>query len=157
MAMEWKIRYDASMLESAREALLVLLASAGTVISLYFTALAYRWVTPDSASIPAFCRMGEQTCATVIDSPRARMFGLPNSLLGLLYYAGLLTLLGSGRLGSPPWIWLALITSAGTVGLGAFLTYSLLFLTRIPCRLCFTSHAINLVLFILLLRDSSFL
>ena len=35
--------------------------------------------------------------------------------------------------------------------LGAYLTYSLLFVTRVNCVLCFTSHAINRVVFVILL------
>jgi hypothetical protein len=38
----------------------------------------------------------------------------------------------------------------GTVALGVFLTTSLLFITRVPCVLCFTSHALNLMLAVLL-------
>ena len=47
----------------------------------------------------------------------------------------------------------SLLASLVTVLLGLFLTYSLLFLTRVPCVLCFTSHAINVVIFVLLLLE----
>ena len=43
--------------------------------------------------------------------------------------------------------------SVATVLLGIYLTHSLIFRTRIPCRLCFTSHGINAVIFLLLLAE----
>ena len=53
---------------------------------------------------------------------------------------------------------LVLLGASGvTVLLGLYLTYSLLFVTRVNCVLCFTSHAINVVLFVMLLwRQSRF-
>jgi len=44
-----------------------------------------------------------------------------------------------------------IIVSATAVGLGLFLTYSLLFVLRVRCVLCFTSHVVNLALFGILL------
>ena len=38
-----------------------------------------------------------------------------------------------------------------TVALAVYLSYSLLFVTRVPCVLCFTSHGINTVIFLLLI------
>lgn len=128
-----------------------LLAVLGLVISTYFTAVAYRWVAPDAAWIPSFCRLGERTCATIVDTPRARVFGLPNSVLGQGWYMTLLVSAAAGSLSHPQWWWALLAASAATVLLGAFLTWSLLFITRVPCRLCFTSHAVNLAIFLLLL------
>ena len=40
-----------------------------------------------------------------------------------------------------PWRWAYLAGAGLTVLVGAYLTYSLLFVTRVPCKLCFTSHA----------------
>lgn len=44
-----------------------------------------------------------------------------------------------------------LATSGVTVALGLFLTYSLLFVLRVRCVLCLTSHLVNLGLFIMIL------
>ena len=123
----------------------------GFGISSYFTGVAYHWVRPDTRWIPAICRMGEQTCATIVFTPRARVFGLPNSVLGQVFYATLVVVAVSGALGEPlvRLIWLSF--SGVTVLLGLYLTYSLLFVTRVNCVLCLTSHAINLVLFVILL------
>ena len=130
---------------------LVGLCLFGFGISSYFTGVAYHWVAPDTRLIPAFCRMGEHTCATIVFTPQARVFGVPNSLLGQLYYATLAIVAVAGGLDEPS-IGLVLLGFSGvTVLLGAYLTYSLLFVTRVNCVLCFTSHAINFVVFAILL------
>ena len=127
------------------------LCLVGFGISSYFTGVAYHWVRPDTRWIPAFCRMGEQTCATIVFTPQARVFGVPNSVLGQLFYATLAIVAGTGGL-DEPLIRLVVFGASGvTVVLGAYLSYSLLFVTRVNCVLCFTSHAINLMLFVNLL------
>ena len=130
---------------------LTALALLGLLISTYFTAISYRWVEPSAAWIPSFCRMGEKTCATIVFTPRARLFGVPNSLLGQVYYVALLAGLWGGFLFSRPAFFLYLSASLLTVLVGVFLSYSLLFITRVPCTLCFTSHAINAMVLVLLL------
>lgn len=126
------------------------LAAAGLLISSYFTAVAYRWMRPDARWIPPFCRLGEATCASIVFTPAARVFGVPNSLLGQIYYATLLVGVPSGALDDPrmrmAWLAAALVT----VGLGAYLTWSLLFVIRVACALCFASHVINAAIFGLL-------
>ena len=78
------------------------------------------------------------------------MFGLPNSVLGQVFYVALVIGALTG-LFEYDVLNLYLLASVVTVVLGMYLTYSLLFLTRVPCKLCFTSHFINLVIFIMLL------
>jgi len=84
-------------------------------------------------------------------SPRARVFGLPNSLLGQLFYLAILAAVFADLIFLKPYIWLFLSAGLLTVLLGIYLTYSLLYLTRIRCVLCFTSHAINGIIFLILL------
>lgn len=127
------------------------LAAVGLCIATYFTAVAYRWIRPDTRWIPAFCRMGEQTCASIVFTPRARVFGLPNSVLGQVFYVALLAGAPLGLLDLPRLYMLFVGASLVTVGLAVFLTYSLLFVTRVRCVLCLTSHGINTVIFLLLL------
>lgn len=131
--------------------ILVGLCLVGVAISSYFTGVAYHWVRPDTRWIPAVCRMGEATCATIVFTPRARVFGVPNSVLGQIFYVILAFAALTGALDATlPWR-LLLAASLGTVLLGIYLTYSLLFVTRVNCVLCFTSHAINGLIFVLLL------
>ena len=126
------------------------LAALSFLISSYFTAVAYRWIKPDANWIPSFCRMGEQTCASIVFTPRARVFGLPNSLLGQVFYLALMAAVVGDFLYTKPFVYVYLLASLVTVLLGMYLSYSLLFITRVPCKLCFTAHGINLVIFILL-------
>ncbi len=131
--------------------LISILAALSFLISSYFTAVAYRWVNPNAGWIPSFCRMGETTCASIVFTPRARVFGLPNSLLGQVFYLALIAAVVGDFLFTKPLVYFYLLASLVTVFLGMYLSYSLLFITRVPCKLCFTSHAINLAIFILLL------
>ena len=128
-----------------------LLAALGLAISSYFTAVAYRWTTPDVRWIPSFCRLEERTCASVVFTPSARVFGPPNSLLGQAFYAALLAGAAFGRLGDPCLWWFYLGASLATVGIGVYLSHALLFVLRVPCPLCFVSHGINAVICGLLL------
>ena len=106
---------------------------------------------PDAAWIPAFCRMGEQTCASIVFTPGARVFGLPNSVLGQVFYAALLVGAPLGLLDQPLLLALYRAGSLVTVALAIYLSYALLFVMRVPCPLCFASHGINAVIFVLLL------
>lgn len=134
--------------------LIALLSALGLLIATYFTALAYRWVQPDAVWVPHFCQLGEESCAAIVFTPRARLLGVPNSLLGQLYYLSLLLAAGGGMLGQTGLLQALLAASALTVAMGAYLTYSLLFVTRVNCRLCFASHAINLALLVLLVATT---
>jgi uncharacterized membrane protein len=126
------------------------LAVVGLVISAYFAA-AYHKLEPNiDRFIPRFCRIEPATCTSVLQSPQARLFGLPNFDLGILYYTGLL---GSAVL---PMLWKQLfgvlfLGSIITVVTGFYLSYVLVFRLRIRCMLCFLSHAVNLLIFFFLL------
>ena len=131
--------------------LLLSLTVVGLLISTYFTAVAYRWIRPDVRWVPSFCRMDEQTCASIVFTPQARVFFVPNSLLGQLYYVGILFGVVFGWIGgSAPSPVSYVAASALTVCLGLYLSYALLFVNRVACPLCFTSHGINLAIFLIL-------
>lgn len=133
-----------------------LLAAVGLAIASYFTAVAWRWTAPDARWIPALCRLEERTCAAIVFTPSARVFGPPNSLLGQVFYAALLAGAACGRLADPG-LWPFFFgASLVTVCLGVHLSYVLLFVLRAPCPLCFASHGINAVIcgLLLLLRSA---
>ena len=131
--------------------LLVTLCTGGFLISGYFVGVTFQWVKPDTHWLPPVCRMGQDTCSVVVFTRQARIFGPPNAVLGLLYYLLLAAAAIGGGL-DEPFVRLTLLgVSATTVGLGLFLTYSLLFVLRVRCVLCFTSHMVNLALFVVLL------
>ncbi len=131
--------------------LLVGLSVVGLLISTYFTAVAYHWVRPDVRWVPSFCRMDEQTCASIVFTPQARVFFFPNSVLGQLYYLGILLGAVFGWIDGPaPLPVLYVVVSALTVSLGVYLSHALLFVNQVACPLCFTAHGINLAIFLAL-------
>jgi uncharacterized membrane protein len=127
---------------------LVLAALLGLVLALYFTGVTYGWLRPDVRWIPPVCRLKEETCQRIIDTPEARVFGLPNSVLGLGYYAVILGAVAASPL-SPAARGVVVGIAWGTVGLGVYLAYRLLRVLRVPCVLCFTAHALNLAIALL--------
>ncbi len=137
--------------------MLVILASlavVGLAIATYFTAVALHWITANARWIPIFCRMDHTTCASVIFTRSARLFGPPNSLLGQIYYVTLIIAIGLDWLIDVR-VWRVFVaTSLVTVGLAVYLSYTLLVTLKVPCPLCFTSHGINTVIFGLLLLNS---
>lgn len=93
---------------------------------------------------------GELREASVVQTPRARVFGgVPNAFIGFAYYLGLalaVPFLGNGL------VWDAALPAAVAAGLfSLFLAYSLLFVTRAPCVYCWASHGVNWLLVALLL------
>jgi uncharacterized membrane protein len=111
-------------------------------VGLYASAFMYR------KSIRA--ARGELLESSVVETPRARVFaGTPNAAFGLAYYAALaaaVPFLGFTA------VWTAAFAAALTAALfSVYLAYSLLFVTRMPCFYCWTSHAVNAVLVALLL------
>jgi len=119
------------------------LSLVGLWISIYFTGIFYQWFKPNVFWMPMVCQLKEATCMNVLGTPRAKIFGVPNSAFGIGIYT---------------YILLDLFWFPGTIGLvllgmalfrSIYLAYSLLFVTKIPCPLCFTSHGINLTLFLI--------
>ena len=121
---------------------ILVLSAAGLWISIYFTGVYYRWFKPDVFWIPQLCQLKEESCMTVLGTPRAKLFGIPNSAFGIGLYLYLIL----GLFSFPPKVAFVLITLAFLRSI--YLAYSLLFITRIPCPLCFTTHVINALLFL---------
>jgi uncharacterized membrane protein len=131
--------------------MLIILGVAGLYISTYFTLTYYGIVTANWDFIPRICRMDENTCGSIIHSREAKLFGFPNSIAGLFFYA---FVIGAAAVSPRPHILRIglVIASSVTVVVGIYLTYSLLFKLRTTCVLCFTSHVINLAIFFLSLN-----
>lgn len=91
---------------------------------------------------------GQLAEESVVQTPRAHLFGnIQNSALGALYYPALavvtwMTVGTAGGIAVLAIVVVAAITSA-------VLAYSLLFVTRRACPYCWTSHAINWLLVLL--------
>ncbi len=93
---------------------------------------------------------GELRERSVVETPRARSFGgAPNAALGLVYYGALAL---ATLLFAVPAMWaLALGAALGAAAFSAYLAYSLLFVTRMPCVYCWTGHVVNWTLIVLVL------
>jgi len=127
----------------------IALSAIGLYIAAYFTLVYYGLISANTRLMPSVCRLEERTCQTVLGTRYARVFGVPNSLLGVLYYLTVIAILLMGWTVAP--ITGVLIAVAWfTVLLGLYLAYSLFFIIRIACPLCLTGHAINLALAVLL-------
>ena len=99
---------------------------------------------------------GELTERSVVQTPRARLFGsVPNALLGAAYYPALA--IASWCATSHLTLALLLVPVLAAALTSVILAYSLLFITRMPCVFCWTSHAINwsLALCVVLLNVGS--
>ena len=87
---------------------------------------------------------GELKEASVVQSARARSFGgTPNAAIGFVYYAALATAAATPLLGVSAIWWLSLAAACGAAAFSVYLAYSLLFVTRMPCVYCWTSHVVN--------------
>ena len=143
--------------------LICVLSLAGLANALYFSFAYYgrikkaRWV-PE-----ILCAREGSSCVRVVQTRYARVFGVPNSLLGIVYYLFLI----KGALANWPihimlndyfgpvvhfhlGMALLMLTSAGTIILGVYLIYALRFKLHVHCPLCYTAHVINAALFVLL-------
>jgi uncharacterized membrane protein len=138
----------------------IALAAVGLYIAAYFTLVYYGVLEASTKLMPRVCRLEKRTCQTVLSTRFARVFGVPNSLLGIGYYMVVIVLLCTGWIDAPGGVFggrvgfelgiVVVIVAWFTVLMGAFLTYSLFFIIKIPCPLCLAGHTINLDLAILL-------
>jgi uncharacterized membrane protein len=130
-------------------AAIAVLALAGLADALYFTFAYYGRVKKARWVPEILCAREGSNCVTVVQTPYARVFGMPNSLLGIVYYVLLIlwTLAGSPL---PALRWALIGASAATVLLGFYLIYSLRRKLYTHCPLCYAAHAINALLLVLL-------
>jgi uncharacterized membrane protein len=90
---------------------------------------------------------GELAGPSVVKSPRARLFGFPNALLGVLYYPALAISVWFVHV--PVTVIVLLLAVFCAAATSVVLAYSLLFITRRPCPYCWTSHVVNWSLLLL--------
>ena len=147
--------------------LICALALVGLADSLYFT-LAYYGRIRKARWVPEIlCAREGSACVTVVQTPYARVFGVPNSLLGIVYYvlliAGAMENWSFGnnlyvhftRFAVPVGMVILVLISTGTVLLGFYLVYALRRKLHVDCPLCYTAHAINVLIFVLLIALAS--
>jgi uncharacterized membrane protein len=82
---------------------------------------------------------------SVVQLPRARLYGgLPNALLGSLYYPAAAAAAWFEGDGALSLVVLTIVAFAAATSV--VLAYSLLFVTKRPCPYCWTAHAVNWLL-----------
>jgi uncharacterized membrane protein len=122
-------------------AVALVVASIASAAALYgHYAVLPAWLTG-----PEICKLEDGGCAVLFRSPRASVFRFPNAALGLLFYA----LLAAGLILQWP-ASLLVAMSVPAVAMSAFLGWSLIVNHR-QCRICWTGHVANAVLFVALL------
>jgi len=102
----------------------------------------YR-VLPAWLTGPDVCLMEDGGCAVLFRSPRSRLLGVPNALLGVTLYV----LLAAGLLLHWP-AWLLFVMTLPAVAMSIVLGYSLI-TRRLQCRICWTGHLANAMLVVL--------
>jgi uncharacterized membrane protein len=132
---------------------IIVLSLAGLADALYFTFAYYGGVRRARWVPEALCAHESSNCLAVVKTPYARVFGVPNSLLGVLYYLLLIAwAIGRQFLALEFRSYLIIFgdlllgVSAVTVVLGFYLIYALRRVLRTSCPLCYAAHAINVAL-----------
>lgn len=128
--------------------LLVISSGLGLSISVYFTLMYYGVVPPDGRYVPRFCRLEGDACRLVLSHRDARLFGVPNAVIAIPYYA--LVIVAGAWGPASPLIRPLLVASWCTIVLAVYLAFSLLVKLRVFCPLCYAAHALNAVIAVLL-------
>jgi uncharacterized membrane protein len=110
-------------------AVITLLCGVGLYTALFMQAKSLR------------AKHGEVSGPSVVKTPRAHLFGVQNSLLGLVYYPALAVAIWLVHGGVGMVLVLAAVLFAAVTS--AALGYSLLFVTRRECLYCWTAHVVN--------------
>ncbi len=130
----------------------LVLATIGLIDSIYMTLAYYHVIRRSSRLFPnVVCSLESNVCTSVVDTPEAHVLGIPNSLLGVGYYAIILSAAAT-RITLNRWLFpygiLTISIAAATFSL--YLAWLLIFRLRTACVLCFIAQAINLALFCIL-------
>ncbi|MBI3017840.1 MAG: vitamin K epoxide reductase family protein [Deltaproteobacteria bacterium] len=130
---------------------LIGLVLIGFLISLYFTLVYLDISVPVIDSVANFCRFDTRQCQKVIETESSHLFGVANFVLGLFYYTVLFLYLILPS--SIAWIFFILVVMACwvVVILSLYLAFELRYVLKIPCRLCFTIHGMNVAIAVLIL------
>jgi uncharacterized membrane protein len=133
------------------DGLLLLLTLVGFFISFYFTLVYYQQIPANYYLVPRACRMKESACHSVLSTGDARVLGIPNSTLGVLYYGIVffITVFGGWERSGVVhglFLWISILV----VLFSLYLSYSLLYRIKIVCPLCFVSHGMNVLIALLL-------
>jgi uncharacterized membrane protein len=90
-------------------------------------------------------RRGDLREASVVQSPRARLFGgIDNAMIGLAYYPAVAT---ASFFFAVPIIRIStLVAASAAMAVSIYLLYSLFFITKMRCTNCVLANATNIVI-----------
>ncbi len=134
--------------------LIVAASAAGFLIAGYLTLTFYHVVPASARFVPAFCRIREDVCLRVLEHPDARLLGVPNSLVGIVYY--MVTILYAAGVLPAQAGRAVMVASWLSVVAAVYLGASLMLKIRIGCPLCMTAHALNLALAVMITVSEGF-
>ena len=127
--------------------LLLGLGTLGLLDAVYFTLVTYGWLRPDPRWLPGICRMDTDTCARIVQSRWAKVFGLPNSVYGIAWYAIVIV---AGVAGLVTGTIARCQDLAGAalvvVAVSLLLVWALVARLRTPCALCYAAHVVNVLI-----------
>ncbi len=118
----------------------LLLGAAASAAALW----GHYGVLPGWLTGPEVCRLEDGGCTVLFRSPRASLLGIPNASLGVMLYVAIAAGLAAGW---PPLLLFAMTLPA--IAMSVFLGTSLI-RNHLQCRICWTGHAANAALAILL-------
>ncbi|MGI6294512.1 MAG: vitamin K epoxide reductase family protein [Armatimonadota bacterium] len=124
--------------------LIGILAFVGFADSVYLTMAHFGIINPATLEESAVCSLTDNSCEKAATSTSATTAGIPNALLGTVYFAAVLGVVGL-RLILGRWFALYPTFAFLLAGLGfsAYLTQELIFKLQQHCPFCLTAHAIN--------------
>lgn len=127
------------------------MALFGGALSFYFYAVYRSKMNGQQWWIPPFLQMSTDACTSVVDSPYGRHFGIANAAFGtpfMVLYAVLIFLTGINLIT----VNVPLYIGGITVVAGLYLVYGLIRI-KTNCRICYTIHFLNGIIFIILLNS----
>lgn len=128
----------------------IILSLVGLINATYFTLAFYGWIEASRLVPRPLCRTDESGCLSVIRTPYARIFGLPNSLLGMGFYLAVMA--GLPFMSAHSALRMALLAAGGLVFLvGIYLIYALRVRLRASCPLCYVAHGVNTAILVLMI------
>jgi uncharacterized membrane protein len=98
---------------------------------------------------PEICRLEDNGCGVLFRTRDAAVLGVPNSLLGLIFYV----LIAVGLLLHWPSA-LLFAAATGALAMSSYLAFRLI-RDHLECRVCWTAHAANALLWLDLLLSAA--
>jgi len=103
------------------------------------------YILPALFTGPTICRLEAGGCQILFRTKEAALLGVPNSLLGILFYPSLAV---ASALHLPDW--LLFLASSASFLMTLYLA-RLLISRRLECRICWAGHAANALIWVVLL------